>query len=145
MNINNFSKTKGLSENQALNKNLSNSKRQKTTSIQFTAKKKFFFSRCLAIEWHKVAKIFPDRVTQFFQHTVRLFWKVCFVKLSSRKDLIYLLCYYFCFLFHQHPAQLSLLLYKFNEKKAKTKKFSKTLNTKATKNYVERACPHKKN
>ena len=38
----NFSKTKGLSGNQTLNKNLSNGKRQKTTSIQFRAEKKFF-------------------------------------------------------------------------------------------------------
>ena len=62
LDINNFSKTKGLSGNKALNKNLSNGKRQKATSIQFRAEK-IFFQRRLAIEWHKVVKIFPDKVT----------------------------------------------------------------------------------
>ena len=40
--INNFRKTKDLSGNQALNKNSSNRKRQKTTSIQFRAEKNYF-------------------------------------------------------------------------------------------------------
>ena len=38
----NFSKTKGLSGNQALNKNSSNGKKQKTQSFQFRTEKKFF-------------------------------------------------------------------------------------------------------
>ena len=41
--ISNFSKTKGLRENQALNKNSSNDKEQKKTSIQLRNEKKNFF------------------------------------------------------------------------------------------------------
>ena len=44
MDISNFSKTKGLRENQALNKNSSNDKEQKKTSIQLRNEKKNFFS-----------------------------------------------------------------------------------------------------
>ena len=40
--ISNFSKTKGLSGNQALNKNSCNSKKQKTMSIQFRTEKNNF-------------------------------------------------------------------------------------------------------
>ena len=98
---------------------------------QFNSEPKKNIQRRLAIKWHKVVKILPDKVTQFFQHTVRFFRKVWFVKLSSRKDLIYLSCYYFCFLFYQCPAQLSLFLYKFNEKKTKTKKIVQNIKYKS--------------
>ena len=42
LNVSNFSKTKGLSGNQALNKNSSNSKKQKTKSIHLRIDKNFF-------------------------------------------------------------------------------------------------------
>ena len=47
--ISNFSKTKGLSGNQALNKNSTNNKKQKTMPIQFRTEKNNL-KRCLAIE-----------------------------------------------------------------------------------------------
>ena len=42
LNVSNFSKTKGLSGNRALNKNSSNSKKQKTKSIHLRIDKNFF-------------------------------------------------------------------------------------------------------
>ena len=43
--ISNFRKTKDLRGNQALNKNSSNDKKQKTTSIQLRTEKNIFFQK----------------------------------------------------------------------------------------------------
>ena len=60
-----FSKAKGLSRKQTLNKNSRRAKSKRQYKFNLEPKKKNFW-RGLAIEWHKVAKIFPDKATPFF-------------------------------------------------------------------------------
>ena len=63
------------------------------------------------------------------------------VSLTFIRESFYIFAFLlFQFTFSQVSARLSLLLYKFKEEKAKPKKLSKRLSTKATKNYTERAC-----
>lgn len=80
MDISNFKRTKDLIRNQALNKNLSNSKNQKTAPIQLT---------------EKLTEIFPGKVTVlsgfsgrlcFFHFRLGKFLWFCFVFVHSAKE-----------------------------------------------------------
>ena len=97
MDIRIFNKTKSLGRNQALNKNLSNGKKQKTLSIEFRTKKKKkkkVERYYLAIDWHKMPNTVLDKSTPYIQYTIKFFRKAWFLQVSSKKILIYLPCYY---------------------------------------------------
>ena len=137
MDIRIFNKTKGLDKNQALNKNSTNAKKQKALSIQFRTKK-IIFQRHLAIAWHKMAKIFPDKSTPYIQYIIRFLRKAWFLQVSSEKVFINLPCYYFyCFLFHEYLFDFLYFNTSSEIKSRNKKKKSKTLSMKTTKNYTE--------
>ena len=97
-----------------------NKKKQTTTLVQFRTKKSNS-SRHFAIDWHKMAKIFPDKATPFFQNTISFqgsLVSLTFVKESFDKFALLL----FLLPFSRVSVRFPLLLYKFKEKKKQERK-----------------------
>ena len=116
--ISNFSKTEGLSGNQALNKNSSNSKKRKTTPIPFRTQKKSLetFGHKLTwsgenVSWQSYASF--SIYSQVFQ--IRL------VSLTFVGESFHIFALLLSFCFSRVFARVSWLLHKFKEKKPKPK------------------------
>ena len=120
MDISNFSKTNGLSGNQALNKNSSNYKKQKTTSIQFRTEKDEFFRDVSSKSDIKCRKYFSTKLSRFFKIPSSFSGRLLFFNFRQGKFL-YICLVYFYFLFRKYLFDF-LYFYTSSKKKSKNEK-----------------------
>ena len=130
MDISNFSKTKGLRENLSLNKNSSNDKEQKKTSVQLRNEKKNFCRDVgpqSDINWRKY---YPIKLPRFFNIQSGFSGRFDFFNFHQGKlSYIYLIIIIFDLFF----TRICLTFFTFiqvQRKKPKTKKLSKKLGMK---------------
>ena len=128
--ISNFSKTKGLRENLSLNKNSSNDKEQKKTSVQLRNEKKSFCRDVgpqSDINWRKY---YPIKLPRFFNIQSGFSERFHFFNFHQGKlSYIYLII----IIFHLFFTRICLTFFTFiqvQRKKTKTKKLSKKLGMK---------------